>query len=89
VRKICGKRQLLRCPPLIDRSGYKPEPAVDCKAEQRLTLKNIAHIVLNAEKFDTWLFSSGKKIKFGGAGYRSRYFSHAKRALYHLSYAPS
>ena len=26
--------------------------------------------------------------KFGGAGYRSRYLSHAKRALYHLSYAP-
>ena len=25
----------------------------------------------------------------GGAGYRSRYLSHAKRALYHLSYAPS
>ena len=30
-----------------------------------------------------------KKTKyFGGAGYRSRYLSHAKRALYHLSYAP-
>ena len=28
----------------------------------------------------------GKKV--GGAGYRSRYLSHAKRALYHLSYAP-
>lgn len=26
--------------------------------------------------------------KYGGAGYRSRYLSHAKRALYHLSYAP-
>ena len=25
---------------------------------------------------------------FGGAGYQSRYLSHAKRALYHLSYAP-
>ena len=25
----------------------------------------------------------------GGAGYRSRYLSHAKRALYHLSYTPS
>ena len=25
----------------------------------------------------------------GGAGYRSRYLSHAKRALYHLSYAPN
>ena len=24
----------------------------------------------------------------GGAGHRSRYLSHAKRALYHLSYAP-
>ena len=29
-----------------------------------------------------------KKSKVGGAGYRSRYLSHAKRALYHLSYAP-
>ncbi len=28
------------------------------------------------------------KIRCGGAGYRSRYLSHAKRALYHLSYAP-
>ena len=28
-----------------------------------------------------------KKV-LGGAGYRSRYLSHAKRALYHLSYAP-
>ena len=27
--------------------------------------------------------------KYGGAGYRSRYLSHAKRALYHLSYAPN
>ena len=27
--------------------------------------------------------------KSGDAGYRSRYLSHAKRALYHLSYAPS
>ena len=25
---------------------------------------------------------------FGGAGHRSPYFSHAKRALYHLSYTP-
>jgi hypothetical protein len=25
---------------------------------------------------------------FGDAGYRSPYFSHAKRALYHLSYIP-
>ena len=30
----------------------------------------------------------GKKNELGGAGYRSRYLSHAKRALYHLSYAP-
>ena len=29
-----------------------------------------------------------KKYWVGGAGYRSRYLSHAKRALYHLSYAP-
>ena len=39
----------------------------------------------------TYLNFSSKKIqKFnGGAGYRSRYLSHAKRALYHLSYAPN
>ena len=29
-----------------------------------------------------------QNIEHGGAGYRSRYLSHAKRALYHLSYAP-
>ena len=29
-----------------------------------------------------------QKTVIGGAGYRSRYLSHAKRALYHLSYAP-
>ena len=28
------------------------------------------------------------KRLFGGAGYRSPYLSHAKRALYHLSYTP-
>ena len=31
----------------------------------------------------------GSKVDIGGAGHRSRYLSHAKRALYHLSYAPS
>ena len=30
-----------------------------------------------------------KSNQVGGAGYRSRYLSHAKRALYHLSYAPN
>ena len=30
-----------------------------------------------------------KKQLPGGAGHRSRYLSHAKRALYHLSYAPT
>ena len=37
------------------------------------------------------VFVIGERTKihlFGGAGYRSRYLSHAKRALYHLSYAP-
>ena len=33
-------------------------------------------------------FKESKRLKSGGAGYRSRYLSHAKRALYHLSYAP-
>ena len=30
-----------------------------------------------------------KMTKSGAAGYRSQYLSHAKRALYHLSYSPS
>ena len=29
-----------------------------------------------------------EKEKTGGEGYRSPYLSHAKRALYHLSYTP-
>ena len=29
-----------------------------------------------------------KKENIGDAGYRSPYLSHAKRALYHLSYIP-
>ena len=35
-----------------------------------------------------WKKNLGQNV-LGGAGYRSRYLSHAKRALYHLSYAPS
>ena len=31
---------------------------------------------------------TGKIKKIGDAGYRSPYLSHAKRALYHLSYIP-
>ena len=35
------------------------------------------------------IVSSHGRIKiFGAAGYRSPYLSHAKRALYHLSYSP-
>ena len=30
-----------------------------------------------------------KFLKHGAAGHRSRYLSHAKRALYHLSYSPN
>ena len=30
-----------------------------------------------------------QKCDAGDAGYRSPYFSHAKRALYHLSYIPT
>ena len=29
-----------------------------------------------------------EKLKNGGEGHRSPYLSHAKRALYHLSYTP-
>ena len=39
-------------------------------------------VIWNANKKRTW------KKRFGDAGYRSPYFSHAKRALYHLSYIP-
>ena len=36
-----------------------------------------------------WKYFHFELIKrFGDAGYRSRYLSHAKRALYHLSYTP-
>ena len=31
----------------------------------------------------------GREKNFGDGGYRSPYLSHAKRALYHLSYVPS
>ena len=34
------------------------------------------------------LFPQTKNKSFGDAGYRSPYLSHAKRALYHLSYVP-
>ena len=40
-----------------------------------------------AKNWDSIHFSTWKK-SHGGSGYRSRYLSHAKRALYHLSYAP-
>ena len=33
-------------------------------------------------------YSSEKTRKNGGEGHRSPYLSHAKRALYHLSYTP-
>jgi hypothetical protein len=35
-----------------------------------------------------WKFLRVGQKKIGAAGYRSRYLSHAKRALYHLSYSP-
>ena len=37
---------------------------------------------------NVWFTPVSIKNISGGAGYRSRYLSHAKRALYHLSYAP-
>ena len=42
-------------------------------------------------QFEKWRFyqeCKNLKKRFGDAGYRSRYLSHAKRALYHLSYTP-
>ena len=33
--------------------------------------------------------TEGSEKIFGDGGYRSPYLSHAKRALYHLSYVPS
>ena len=40
--------------------------------------------------FVTHLKGENQKVckNFGDAGYRSPYLSHAKRALYHLSYVP-
>ena len=41
--------------------------------------------------YEFMLSQSSKKVKgreSGDAGYRSPYLSHAKRALYHLSYIP-
>ena len=46
------------------------------------------HFLFNNNK-EIYSNKLNRKKKFGGAGYRSRYLSHAKRALYHLSYAPS
>lgn len=40
------------------------------------------------ERWDHRRSMNRKKISVGGAGHRSRYHSHAKRGLYHLSYAP-
>ena len=45
-----------------------------------------------SKKFFSHFFSkasSDLQKSFGGAGYRSPYLSHAKRALYHLSYTPN
>ena len=38
--------------------------------------------------FFVWCLCSRGKMIHGDAGYRSPYLSHAKRALYHLSYIP-
>ena len=35
------------------------------------------------------MFYKRKEKKAGCGGHRSRYLSHAKRSLYHLSYTPS
>ncbi len=41
------------------------------------------------ETFPSWTKTERESNKcFGGDGYRSHYLSHAKRALYHLSYTP-
>ena len=37
--------------------------------------------------WNIWRSGRGKK-SYGDGGYRSPYLSHAKRALYHLSYVP-
>ena len=50
-------------------------------------------LLINCSKFFEFLFNGNiKKIKnviTGEVGYRSQYLSHAKRALYHLSYIPT
>lgn len=51
-----------------------------------ITLSNVVH---KSNKITTKSSIKKKKKKtFGDAGHRSPYLSHAKRALYHLSYAP-
>ena len=42
----------------------------------------------DAASFNLNDWKGNKSFCHGGAGHQSRYLSHAKRALYHLSYAP-
>ena len=56
---------------------------LSCRKISKKPFNSIIHFRVNGSKK-----YFGKKV-LGGAGYRSRYLSHAKRALYHLSYAPS
>ena len=46
------------------------------------------NISKKSRTFDTY-FKRNKAIKNGSRGYRSPHLAHAKRALYHLSYAPA
>ncbi len=50
--------------------------------------ENLSQLILvKCKNTKTWELVFIKRTS-GGAGYRSPYFSHAKRALYHLSYTP-
>ncbi len=57
----------------------------DCNLEENVMTKYIYFLYTNCRLS---LMEENIKKKIGDAGYRSPYFSHAKRALYHLSYIP-
>ena len=46
------------------------------------------YIFLSGGEYQNVIMHSQHKKLVGDAGYRSPYLSHAKRALYHLSYIP-
>jgi hypothetical protein len=62
--------------------------SLNCTITSNIFLAELYLGTWNNRSFAHKIILSNKNKGFGGAGYRSRYLSHAKRALYHLSYAP-